>query len=109
MLENIYYATGSKCDSSLKTQYIYVKLPINNGINIFDMNPVSNCKVDYENNTYLTLWLIAHFFASCVDISLFPDFVSTWKNMRSITELFALCKGGNFNINIWAWFGYFIC
>ena len=24
-------------------------------------------------------------------------------------ELFALCKGGNFNIHIWAWFGYFIC
>ena len=39
----------------MNTQYIYVKLPINNGINIFDMKPVSNCKVDYEKNTYLTL------------------------------------------------------
>ena len=26
-----------------------------------------------------------------------------------IIELFALCKGGNFNIHIWVWFGYFIC
>ena len=22
---------------------------------------------------------------------------------------FAFCKGGNFNIHIWVWFGYFIC
>ena len=27
----------------------------------------------------------------------------------SINTLFAYCKGGNFNIHIWAWFGYFIC
>ena len=28
----------------------------------------------------------------------------------SIIRLFAYCKGGNFNIHIWArWFGYFIC
>ena len=26
-----------------------------------------------------------------------------------IMELFALCKSGNFNIHIWAWFGCFIC
>ena len=26
-----------------------------------------------------------------------------------INKLFAFCKGGNFNIHIWAWFGYFIC
>ena len=26
----------------------------------------------------------------------------------SITRLFAYCKGGNFNIHIWALFGYFI-
>ena len=26
-----------------------------------------------------------------------------------INRLFAYCKGGNFNINIWAWFDYFIC
>ena len=26
-----------------------------------------------------------------------------------IIELFAHCKGGNFNIHIWAWFGYVIC
>ena len=26
-----------------------------------------------------------------------------------ITRLFAYCKGGNFNIHIWEWFGYFIC
>ena len=26
-----------------------------------------------------------------------------------ITWLFAYCKGGNLNIHIWAWFGYFIC
>ena len=29
--------------------------------------------------------------------------------MIGIIELFALCKGGNFNIHIWAWFSYFIC
>ena len=27
----------------------------------------------------------------------------------SIMRLFAYCKGGNFNIYIWAWLGYFIC
>ena len=27
----------------------------------------------------------------------------------SINRLFAYCKGGNFNIYIWAWFGYFNC
>ena len=26
----------------------------------------------------------------------------------SINRLFAYCKGGNFNIHIWAWFDYFI-
>ena len=26
-----------------------------------------------------------------------------------INRLFAYCKGGNFNIHIWAWLGYFIC
>ena len=25
----------------------------------------------------------------------------------NILEIFALCKGDNFNIHIWAWFGYF--
>ena len=28
---------------------------------------------------------------------------------QGITWLFAYCKGGNFNIHIWAWFGYYIC
>ena len=34
------------------------------------------------------------------------------KNMSGdscIMELFSFCKGGYFNIHIWAWFGYFIC
>ena len=32
------------------------------------------------------------------------------KHIRlSLMEGFALCKGGNCNIHIWAWFGYFIC
>ena len=26
-----------------------------------------------------------------------------------IIEPLGHCKGGNFNIHIWAWFGYFIC
>ena len=30
-------------------------------------------------------------------------------NYEGILLLFAYCKGGNFNIHIWAWFGYFIC
>ena len=29
-------------------------------------------------------------------------------NISCINRLFAYCKGGNFNIHIWAWFGYFI-
>ena len=29
--------------------------------------------------------------------------------MRYINRLFAYCKGGNFNIHIWAWVVYFIC
>ena len=35
--------------------------------------------------------------------------VSEKSSNTSIIELFALCKGGNFNIHIWAWFGNFIC
>ena len=29
-------------------------------------------------------------------------------SLTCINRLFAYCKGGNFNIYIWAWFGYFI-
>ena len=29
--------------------------------------------------------------------------------IKGIIELYALCKGGNFDIHIWALFGYFIC
>ena len=29
--------------------------------------------------------------------------------LLSINRLFAYCQGGNFNIHIWVWFGYFIC
>ena len=28
---------------------------------------------------------------------------------QGINRIFSYCKGGNFNIQIWAWFGYFIC
>ena len=31
------------------------------------------------------------------------------KKAANNTRLFAYCKGGNFNINIWEWLGYFIC
>ena len=27
----------------------------------------------------------------------------------TVTFLVAYCKGGNFNIHIWEWFGHFIC
>ena len=30
------------------------------------------------------------------------------QKLKDINRLFAYCKGGNFNIHIWAWFGYFI-
>ena len=38
------------------------------------------------------------------------SYIKTQMKMSShdITELYALCKGGNFSIHIWAWFGYFI-
>ena len=29
--------------------------------------------------------------------------------LLAIIELLGHCKGGNFNIHIWTWFGYFIC
>ena len=29
--------------------------------------------------------------------------------LDGIIELLAPCKGGNFNIHIWAWFGYYFC
>ena len=32
-----------------------------------------------------------------------------WPFYTGINRLFAYCKGGNFNIHIWALFGYFIC
>ena len=31
------------------------------------------------------------------------------KPLKCVNWLFAYCKGGNFNIHIWVWFGYFIC
>ena len=30
-------------------------------------------------------------------------------DIKTILRLFAYYKGDNFNIHIWAWFGYFIC
>ena len=38
----------------------------------------------------------------------------TFKSMHasvvySVNRLLAYCKGGNFNIHIWAWVDYFIC
>ena len=29
--------------------------------------------------------------------------------VHDIIKLFAFCKGGNFNVHIWAWFDHFIC
>ena len=29
--------------------------------------------------------------------------------MTYVLEILGHCKGGNFNIHIWAWFDYFIC
>ena len=34
---------------------------------------------------------------------------STPTGSKGINRLFAYCKGGNFNIHIWAWFGFLIC
>ena len=34
--------------------------------------------------------------------------ISAGRELICINRLFAYCKGGNFNIHIWAWFGYFI-
>ena len=31
------------------------------------------------------------------------------KRKNNIIELISHCKSGNFNVHIWAWFGYFIC
>ena len=28
--------------------------------------------------------------------------------LQFINRIFAYCKGGNYNIHTWAWFGYFI-
>ena len=42
------------------------------------------------------------------DIPYIGYLVMAGKDVR-INRLFAYCKGGNFNIHIWAWFGYFIC
>ena len=43
----------------------------------------------------------------------FSQFINSCSQVTSgndcIIELFALCKGSNFNIHIWSWFGYFIC
>ena len=38
------------------------------------------------------------------------DMKDDWADDEAgITWLFPYCKGGNFNIHIWVWFGYFIC
>ena len=36
-------------------------------------------------------------------------FVIFYQGCGNIIELSALCRGGNFNIHIWAWFGCFVC
>ena len=36
-------------------------------------------------------------------------YLITNPEIKGIIELLGHCKGGNFNIHIWALFGYFIC
>ena len=56
--------------------------------------------------------------ASFIEAEAISEKPGTWliscmnsEHFRSkyITCLFAYCKGGNFNIHIWVWLGYFIC
>ena len=49
--------------------------------------------------------ILNHFVAK--PVSSLPPSLSSDK--QGINRLFAYCKGGNFNIYIRAWFGYFIC
>ena len=45
----------------------------------------------------------------CNDLSIFANIISVNLSLMCINRLFAYCKGGTFNIHIWAWFSYFIC
>ena len=45
---------------------------------------------------------------SCPLSGIFIFILGCCYKTNSINRLFAYCKGYNFNIHIWAWFGYFI-
>ena len=71
----------------------------------------------FSGHTYLLLctctckWFQVFTFKLVLTIVSIADYV--WMSpfttdTACITWLFAYCKGGNFNIHIWAWFGYFI-
>ena len=61
----------------------------------------SRCALVIWSSLQLTSkqWIITQQFTAGADLFL----------KSCITWLFSYCKGGNFNIHIWAWFGYFIC
>ena len=46
---------------------------------------------------------------SCLSVSCRTTCQAALTKSLSINRLFPYCKGGNFNIHIWAWFGYFFC
>ena len=66
---------------------------------LFKNNPLCNAKTVYLHWVNLSL-------RTCVKL-----IVGATSMLATITcnRVFAYCKGGNFNIQIWAWFGYFIC
>ena len=50
----------------------------------------------------LRIFLSVYIEGQCSAIQLLVEYGNNY------IELFSHCKGGNFNIHIWAWFGYFI-
>ena len=59
---------------------------------------------DYGSKQYdLGLYCLQYWLPKCISEQ------TTIVVNGGITRLFAYCKGGNFNIHIWEWFGYLIC
>ena len=65
---------------------------------------IQNCFVDFYLPQKQNL-SISDKIQNCLHSS-----VSIWCiDKHHIIKLLGHCNGGNFNVHIWAWFGYFIC
>ena len=122
LLEKIQVAIGFLMDGGMDPATPSRSNFLANQISISEILP-------WDRKSYLTNAILpmtsSNFYHVKLHLSVFRDF---WRlNLKYINKnsdeqekesifscdgikrLSAYCKGGNFNIHFWAWFGYFIC